>query len=326
MGRPQSSQAQKSSKNSKGPIEGSNYRSPISQITETDPSKIEFALRERSKELNCIYALAKLAERYSNAIDPILENFVNILTDFWQYPEIACASIVYDGRTYKSRGFKLSKWWQSAQIVMDNKPRGKLEVFYLKERPPADEGPFLKEERLLLDTLALGIGRLLMRISVQQELKRVNEQLIVKQKSLEEANTALRALVGRINEEKQEIYDRIQANIDKIILPMLNNELARGLPEDQREYVELLKAQLEKITSPFINTLSRNFLSLTPTEIKICNMIREGMRTKEIAQLHGVSQAAIHRHREHIRQKLKIANTDINLTTFLQSSMWQKDS
>ena len=60
-------------------------------------------------------------------------------------------------------------------------------------------------------------------------------------------------------------------------------------------------------------------LSLTSTEVKICNMIQSGMQTKGIAQIRGVSVSTINRHREHIRRKLKITNSDINLMTYLQS-------
>jgi DNA-binding CsgD family transcriptional regulator len=62
---------------------------------------------------------------------------------------------------------------------------------------------------------------------------------------------------------------------------------------------------------------------MTPTEIAICNMIRNGMHTKEIAEARSVSEATINRHREKIRRKLKITNQDVNLATFLQSSMWE---
>ena len=65
--------------------------------------------------------------------------------------------------------------------------------------------------------------------------------------------------------------------------------------------------------------------SLTPSEIKICNMIRNGLRTKEIAELRKVSIATVNRHREHIRRKLGITNNDVNLATYLQSSMWRQE-
>jgi DNA-binding NarL/FixJ family response regulator len=63
---------------------------------------------------------------------------------------------------------------------------------------------------------------------------------------------------------------------------------------------------------------------MTPTEIAINNMIRNGMRTKEIAEMRGVSEATINRHREKIRRKLKLTNQDTNLATFLQSSLWEE--
>jgi len=91
------------------------------------------------------------------------------------------------------------------------------------------------------------------------------------------------------------------------------------LPKGQRKYVEILRTNLEEITSPFISQFSHAYHSLSPTEVNICNMIKNGMRTKEIAQLRGVSVATINRHREHIRRKLKIANCEVNLTTYLQS-------
>ena len=99
--------------------------------------------------------------------------------------------------------------------------------------------------------------------------------------------------------------------------------LSLELPQAQRKYIEMLRANLEEITSPFINHLPDTSLSLTPTEINICNMIRSGLQTKEIAKIRGVSPATISRHREHIRRKLKIARSSTNLTTFLQSNMWK---
>jgi DNA-binding NarL/FixJ family response regulator len=123
--------------------------------------------------------------------------------------------------------------------------------------------------------------------------------------------------LARIEEEKQEIYMNIRANVDKILMPILH-ALVLDLPQIQRKYVELLRTNLEEIASPFISHLTKTHLSLTPTEVNICNMIQGGLRTKEIAEIRGVSMATINRHREHIRRKLKITNSDINLMTYLQ--------
>ena len=193
-------------------------------------------------------------------------------------------------------------------------------MVYLEERSPADEGPFLKEERALLDALAERIGHTAVRISTELELQETNEQLTLERKALQEANAALRAVLARIEEEKKEIYMDIQANVDKILMPILH-ALSFDLPQTKRKYAEILRTSLEEIASPFVSQLSKAHLSLTPTEINICNMIRSGMRTKEIAQLRNVSEATINRHREHIRRKLKITNSDINLMTYLQTNM-----
>ena len=111
---------------------------------EKEPSKLVVALRERIKELNCLYGIAHLAERHSDSIEDLLQEIVNFLPFTWQYPEITCARIMFDGKIYKSKGFKTSKWWQSSRIFMFNEPIGEVTISYLEERPPADEGPFLQ--------------------------------------------------------------------------------------------------------------------------------------------------------------------------------------
>ena len=226
-------------------------------------------------------------------------------------------------KTYKSKDFKVTNWRQSSQIYMYNESVGEVTIVYLEERPPLDEGPFLREERILLDALAVRIGSLAIRISAELELQETNKQLVLERKALQEANAALRAVLARIEEEKQEIYKDLHANVDKILMPILH-ELSLHLPQTQRQYVELLRTYLNDIVSPFVNHLSQTYLSLTTTEVDICNMIRSGMQTKEIAEIRRISVGTVNRHREHIRQKLKITNTDTNLMTYLQSSMWKK--
>jgi len=296
------------------------WRIPFSQ--ETEPSKVEIALRERIKELNCLYGLSRLAERHFDSMDNLLRDLVDLLPFSWQFPEITCARIIFREQIFKSRGFRTTEWRLSSQVYMYNEPVGEVEIFYLEECPPADEGPFLSEERALLEALAEHIGTIAARISAERELHEINKQLTVERKALQETNTALRTVLLRIEEEKHEIARNIKANVEKIMMPVLH-ALLLELPPVQKKYLELLKTNLEEIVSPFISELSVSYHSLTPTEINICNMIRVGLRTKEIAQMRGVSEATIHRHRENIRRKLKIANHDVNLATYLQSSMWE---
>jgi len=162
---------------------------------------------------------------------------------------------------------------------------GECGIFYLEECPPADEGPFLKEERALLDAVAEQIGTIATRISADLELQETNQQLTLERKALQEANTALRLVLTRIEQEKQEIHRDIKMNVEKILMPILN-ALALQLSPSQKKYVEMLQTNLEEVTSPFISQLSLSYHSMTPTEIAICNMIRNGRDAECIRGYH----------------------------------------
>jgi DNA-binding CsgD family transcriptional regulator len=291
--------------------------------TEAEPGDVEAALRERIKELNCLYGVSQLAERYLYSLDELLQELVNFLPYSWQYPEITCARVLFKGETFTSDRFKVTNWRQSSRIYMYHEAVGECDIFYLEECPPADEGPFLKEERALLDAVAEQIGTIATRISSDLELQETNRQLTLERQALQESNTAMRVVLARIEQEKEEIGQDIKTNVEKILMPILQ-ALGSQLPLTQKKYTEMLQTNLEEITSPFISHLSSSYHSLTPTEVYICNMIRNGLRTKEIAQIKGVSASTINRHREHIRRKLKITNSEANLATYLQSSMWEE--
>ncbi|MCX7911833.1 MAG: LuxR C-terminal-related transcriptional regulator [Dehalococcoidales bacterium] len=290
---------------------------------EITSGNVELALRERIKELNCLYGISQLAERHLHSLDDLLRELVDFLPLSWQYPEVTCCRIIFRDKTFTSRQFRVTSWRQAARIYMYHQPVGEVAIFYLEERPPEDEGPFLKEERALLDAVAEQIGTIATRISAEAELEEANRQLTVERQALQEANTALRTLLSQIEQEKQEIYRDIKVNMEKVIMPILD-VLEPQLAPAQVRYVQMLRHGLEQITSPFINRLSRSFHSLTPTEITICNMIRSGMRTKEIAAARGVSEATINHHREKIRRKLRLTNQGTNLATFLQSDIWEE--
>jgi len=292
------------------------WRIPLQE--ETEPEKVYPALRERIKELNCLYGIARLAERYHDSMEDFLRHLVDLLPLSWQFPETTCARIIFENKTYLSRNFLVTKWRQTSSVMVHRETLGEVTIFYLEEKPAADEGPFLKEERILLDEVAQRIGGIAVRIGAELELQEINKQLSLERAALQEANAALRGVLTKIEEEKKQIYRDLQANIDKIVMPIVH-ALSLEVPKTQRKYLEILRNNLEEVTSPFLGKVMTQYHSLTPTEIAVCSMIRGGMRTKEIAQLRGISMATVNRHREHIRRKLQIANRNVNLTTHLQS-------
>jgi len=279
---------------------------------------LEVELKERIKELNCLYEITRMAEKHHDSMQGFLKNLVEFIPQSWKFSEIACACIVFQNETYKSKNFIWTDWKQSSQIIVNDELMGDVTIIYSEERPEEDEGPFLKDERKLLDSIAQRIGDTYVRIMAQQELQENNMQLLIERKALQETNAALRIVLSNIEDEKKRIYENIRLNIDKVIMPIIH-ALMPSIPKNYQKYMEILNRNLEEITSPFISGNVKLFRALTPTEVNICNMIRNGLRTKEIAQMRGVSEATINRHREHIREKLKITNQQINLTTYLQS-------
>ena len=132
-------------------------------------------LGERVKELNCLYKIYQFAAESRKSMDEILRNIVDVIPPAWQYPDITCARIIFQEQEFKTKNFINTEWKQSADIVVLGKKEGILEVCYLKEMPKIDEGPFLNEERSLINALARKI-----RFIYQQD--RLEEQLRQTQK------------------------------------------------------------------------------------------------------------------------------------------------
>ena len=279
------------------------------------PKTLEHFLHERVKELSCLYGIAKLIEQSAHSIDRIFSGTAEIIPPSWQFPEITCARIRLDDRVYCSSGFCESPWVQTAPIKVFGESTGLVEVFYLEQMPESDEGPFLKEERALIDAIAERLGTACEHIRTLEQLKK-------EQQALKNMNIALHEVISKVQEEKETISRRLSEKVDRLVMPMIH-EIEKRLSKEDRAYGELLKETLEELTAPYAPRYSQMFARLTPIEIQICTMIRNGMTSKEIARLRNCSPATIARHRENIRRKLGIAHRDINLTTYLQSEMSQ---
>ena len=139
--------------------------------------RAQVELRERIKELTCLYGIAKLVERAALSLEEILQGIVELLPSAWLYPEIASARIILDGRSYSTSDFREGTHKQLADIVVDSSRRGYVEVDYAEVKPELDEGPFLKEERSLIDTVAREILLIIERIQSEKDKDRLQEQL-----------------------------------------------------------------------------------------------------------------------------------------------------
>lgn len=139
--------------------------------------RAQAALTERVKELTCLYGIARVAEKPQKTVPEILEEIVLLLPPAWQYPEITAARIILDGKSFSSPGFIASEDLQSAPIIVRENPRGQVEVVYLSRKPHLDEGPFLYEERSLIEAIAREISLIVERKQSEEERNRLQDQL-----------------------------------------------------------------------------------------------------------------------------------------------------
>ncbi|MEP6677307.1 MAG: PAS domain S-box protein, partial [Ferruginibacter sp.] len=146
---------------------------------EEEKEKVYYQLNERIKELTTLYRAGQILQSDKKNVAGLMQEFVTILPYGWQYPEITAARIQLNGETFCTANFGLSPYLQSAAFQASEGFTGSLEIYYLEERPEETEGPFLKEERSLINMLAEMLGLYFSR-------KQATEQLLT-QKELSES-------------------------------------------------------------------------------------------------------------------------------------------
>ncbi|MEJ2722126.1 MAG: LuxR family transcriptional regulator, partial [bacterium] len=116
------------------------------------------SLQERAKVLNCLYRVDEALSHPDSPFDTVGQRLVEAIPPGWQYPSICRAKIVLRGQEYNSHDYADSRWIQEAEISVMGETVGRVTVLYIEEKPSADEGPFLKEERRLINAIADRIG------------------------------------------------------------------------------------------------------------------------------------------------------------------------
>jgi two-component system NtrC family sensor kinase len=139
--------------------------------------RTQVELRERVKELTCLYGIAKIVEQEILTLRDILQKIAMLLPPAWLYPEIASARIILDDQTYATPHYKDGVHKQTAKIILGGLQKGVVEVTYREEKPELDEGPFLKEERSLIDTVAREIVLIIERTQIEEDKEQLQEQL-----------------------------------------------------------------------------------------------------------------------------------------------------
>ena len=153
----------------------------------------------------------------------------------------------------------------------------------------------------------------------EEELKKREKSLELKSQSLEEDNTALKVLLRHREEDKETLEEQVLVNVRKMVLPYIENLKHLQLNEKQMTQVRIIDENLRKIVSPFLRRLTSSYLDLTPREIEVANLVKEGKTTKEITDVLNISATAVDFHRKNLRAKFGIKSKKTNLMAFLSS-------
>gem|GEM_PF-891039 len=137
---------------------------------EKEKDRILHDLGERVKELSCLYKIDEITKR-DVTVEEVLEETVHVIPPSWQYPEITESRITFEDREYKTGNFRKTQWMQKADVYVNDKKVGVVEVCYTDEKPPEDEGPFSREERKLMNSIAKRLGDFIERKKAEETLK-----------------------------------------------------------------------------------------------------------------------------------------------------------
>jgi PAS domain S-box-containing protein len=174
------------------------------------------------------------------------------------------------------------------------------------------------ERRVQERTKALSEANELLQRQILDRIK-AEEALKAKSHELEEINTALRVLLAKREEDKRELEEKVLLNVKTMALPYIEKLERLGLSENHQAYIGILLSNLSDIVSPFSRNLSSGHSGLTPNEIQVANLVKEGKTSKEIAEMMALSIRTIEAYRDSIRKKLGLKNRKINLRSHLRT-------
>ncbi len=157
------------------------------------------------------------------------------------------------------------------------------------------------------------------RKQAEQALKKKEKELKNKTAQLQELNSALKVLLTKKDEDRVDLEEKMVSNVRELVFPYLAKLNNGKLPDREKAFVNIIESNLKDILSPFARSLTSKYLGMTPTEIKVANLIKQGKTTKDIAELSNLSPRTIEFHRDNIRTKLGIKNKKANLRTHLLS-------
>ena len=155
--------------------------------------------------------------------------------------------------------------------------------------------------------------------ALQKSLDELEGRVEQRTSELSEINTALRVLLKKREEDQKNLHEALQANIEQLVTPFIHKLRTTHTTNQKLEYLNILENNLRDITSPFINKLSIAFKNLSPRELQVAALIKQGKRSKDIAQILNLSIGTVNSYRNSIREKMNLVSSATNLRSYLLS-------
>jgi DNA-binding CsgD family transcriptional regulator len=153
----------------------------------------------------------------------------------------------------------------------------------------------------------------------EEALKKSQEELFEQKQSLEEANIALKVLLKQREEDKLELEKKVLTNVKDLVLPYVEKLKNARLRSKDKTLVEIIETHLNDVISPLLQSFANAKILLTPQEMQVASLVKDGKTSKEIADILNVSETTINFHRKNLRVKFGLTNQRTNLRSYLLS-------
>ncbi len=203
--------------------------------------------------------------------------------------------------------------------------RGELEEFLYDYPCHSDDGPHWYYMRVIRMT---GAGPIRVVASheeitalklTEDALRKSQEELIDQKQSLEETNIAMKVLLRQREEDKLELEKKVLSNVKDLVLPYVEKLKNSRMNAKDRTLVDIIDTHLQDIISPLLQRFTNARILLTPQEMQVAALVKDGKTSKEIADVLNISETTVNFHRKNLRVKFGLRNKRTNLRSYLMS-------
>ncbi len=238
-------------------------------------------LGERVKELTALHNTARIIQdRYSTPLE-VMQAVADLLPGAWQYPAITAGAIEFDDLAVTTPGYRETPWSISSRFALRSGKTGRITVAYLEEKPPAHEGPFLLEERHLIDSMAEMLNAYFQRVADEASLERARDGLEIqvreRTRELRETNLALEEEITEHHRARAKV-EAYQNQLRRLATELILTEerqrrdIATGLHDHIGQSLAFIKMKLSSLRGEAV------FTGLETTLEEILDMLNQTIR------------------------------------------------